>query len=68
MNLLWQVGSVGVVALGVAYLVFPARIHAFGFEFLRHTSSDGSEGSAPPVWLYRGIGTLLVFMGLTRLA
>ncbi|ELZ93161.1 hypothetical protein [Haloferax sulfurifontis] len=68
MNLLWQVGSVGVVALGVAYLAFPARIHAFGFEFLRRPSPDGSEKSAPPVWLYRGIGALLVFMGLTRLA
>ncbi|EMA01760.1 hypothetical protein [Haloferax denitrificans] len=67
MNLLWQAGSVGVVALGLAYLAFPARIHAFGFEFLRRSSSEESGESDAPVWVYRGIGALLVFMGLTRL-
>ncbi|MFC7129201.1 hypothetical protein [Haloferax chudinovii] len=67
MNLLWQAVHVGIAVLGVAYLAFPARVHAFGFEFLRRSSPDGSEESVAPVWLYRGIGALLVFIGVTGL-
>ncbi|MFK8212022.1 hypothetical protein [Haloferax volcanii] len=70
MTLLWQAVHVGTAVLGVAYLVFPARVHAFGFEFLRRSPSEesGESGeSAAPVWLYRGIGALLVFIGATGL-
>ncbi|CQR51084.1 MULTISPECIES: hypothetical protein [Haloferax] len=65
MNLLWQAVHVGIAVLGVAYLAFPARVHAFGFEFLRRSPSEESGESAAPVWLYRGIGALLVFIGVT---
>ncbi|AKU06599.1 hypothetical protein [Haloferax gibbonsii] len=67
MNFLWQAGYAGAVVLGVAYLVFPARIHAFGFEFLRRSPAEESRESDAPVWLYRGIGALLVFIGVTGL-
>ncbi|WP_148416011.1 hypothetical protein [Haloferax sp. KTX1] len=67
MNLAYQLFYATAVALGVAYLAFPARVHAFGYEFLRGSSSEGSGESAAPVWLYRGIGALLVFIGVTGL-
>ncbi|ELZ58177.1 MULTISPECIES: hypothetical protein [unclassified Haloferax] len=67
MTLLWQAVHVGTAVLGVAYLAFPARVHAFGFEFLRRSPSEESGESAAPVWLYRGIGALLVFIGATGL-
>ncbi|RDZ65787.1 hypothetical protein C5B90_05405 [Haloferax sp. Atlit-12N] len=68
MTFLWQAVHVGIVGLGVTYLVFPARVHAFGFEFLRRSSSEESNESDAPVWVYRGIGALLVFIGVSGLA
>ena len=65
MSILWQVGYVITVVLGLAYLILPKRTHTFGFEFLRHSSSDQTEESNTPVWLYRGLGMLFVFIGVT---
>ncbi|ELZ38956.1 MULTISPECIES: hypothetical protein [Halorubrum] len=67
MNTLWWAGSVIAVVLGLAYVVLPKRIHAFGFEFLRRSSSDRSEESDTPVWLYRGLGVLFLCIGVTGL-
>jgi hypothetical protein len=67
MSLLWQVGHLVAVILGLAYVISPKHAHQFGFEFLRQSSSDQSEASNTPVWLYRGLGTLLIFIGITGL-
>jgi len=67
MSILWQVGYVIAVVLGLAYVILPKRIHTFGFEFLRRSSSDQTEESNTPVWLYRGLGVLFVFIGVTEL-
>ena len=64
MSILWQVGSVIAVVLGLAYVILPKRIHTFGFEFLRR-SSNQSEESNTPIWLYRGLGVLFLFIGVT---
>ncbi len=65
MGILWQVGYVLAVILGLAYVILPKRIHTVGFEFLRRSSSDLSEESNIPVWLYRGLGVLFLFIGIT---
>jgi hypothetical protein len=65
MRILWQVGYVIAVFLGLAYVILPKRIHKFGFEFLRRSSSDQSEESNTPVWLYRGLGVLFLSIGVT---
>ena len=67
MSTLWQVGYVIAVILGLTYVILPKRIHTFGFEFLRRSSSDQSEESNTPVWLYRGLGVLFLFIGITGL-
>ena len=65
MRILWQVGYVIAVVLGLSYVILPKRIHTFGFEFLRRPSSDQSEESNTSVWLYRGLGVLFLFIGVT---
>ncbi len=65
MSILWHVGHVIAVVLGLAYVIFPKRIHTFGFEFLRRSSSNQTEESNSPVWLYRGLGILFVVIGVT---
>ena len=67
MSILWQVGYVIAVVLGLAYLILPKRTHTFGFEFLRRSSSNQTEESKTSVWLYRGLGVLFVFIGVTGL-
>jgi hypothetical protein len=67
MNVLWQIGYVTAVLLGVAYVLLPRRIHQFGFEFLRRSSPARSEESATPVWLYRTLGVLFVLVGTTAI-
>jgi len=64
---LWQAGYVIAAVLGLVYVVLPKRIHTFGFEFLRRSSSDRSEESDAPVRLYRGLGVLFLFIGVTGL-
>lgn len=65
MSILWHVGYIIAVILGLAYIVLPKRIHTVGFEFLRHSSPSQSEESNTPVWLYRGLGVLFLFIGIT---
>ena len=65
MSTLWEVGYVIAVVLGVIYVTIPNRIHTFGFGFLQRPSSDQSEESNTPVWLYRGLGVLFLFIGVT---
>jgi hypothetical protein len=65
MSVPWRVGYVIAVVVGLAYVVLPKRIHTFGFEFLRRSSSNQSEGSNTSVWLYRGLGVLFLFIGVT---
>ncbi|PSQ56708.1 hypothetical protein BRD22_04965 [Halobacteriales archaeon SW_8_68_21] len=65
MSTLWQARYVMAAVLGFAYVALPKRIHTFGFEFLRRSSSNRSEGTDTPVWLYRGLGVLLLFIGVT---
>jgi hypothetical protein len=65
MTILWQLGYIIAVVLGLAYLILPKRTHRFGFEFLRRSLSDQTEESSTPVWLYRGLGVLFVFIGVT---
>ena len=65
MNTLWQVGYIIAVILGLTYVLVPMKIHMFGFEFFRRSSSDQSEESNTPVWLYRGLGVLFLFIGVT---
>lgn len=65
MSPLWEVGYVIAVVLGITYVIIPKRVHTFGFEFLRRSSSDQSEESNTPVWLYRGLGVLFLFVGVT---
>jgi len=67
MSTLWQVGYVIAAILGLTYVMLPKRIHTFGFEFLRRSSSDQSEESNTPVWLYSGLGVLFLFIGITGL-
>lgn len=65
MSLLWQAGYVIAVILGLAYILVPKRVDRFGFEFLRHSSSNQFEESDAPIWLYRGLGMLFLFVGIT---
>jgi len=65
MSILWQAGYVIAIILGLAYVIFPKRVHTFGFEFLRRSLSDQSTESNTPVWLYRGLGVLFLFIGVT---
>ena len=65
MSILSQIGYVMAVVVGLVYVILPERIHTFGFEFLRRSSSDQSEAFNTPVWLYRGLGVLFVFIGVT---
>ena len=65
MRVLWQVGYVVAAVLGLVYVISPRRVHAFGFAFLRRSSADQSEASNTPVWLYRGLGALFLFIGVT---
>ena len=67
MSILWQVGYVVAVVLGLAYGLFPERTHTFGFESLRRSSADQSAESNTPVWLYRGLGALFLCIGVTGL-
>ena len=67
MSALWQAGYVITVVLGLAYVALPNRIHTFGFDLLRRSSADQSEGSDGPAWLYRGLGVLFLFIGVTGL-
>lgn len=64
MSPLWQAVSVTAVLLGLAYVLLPRRIHGFGFEFLRRSSSSRSAESSAPVWLYRGLGVLFLCIGI----
>jgi hypothetical protein len=65
MDILWQVGYATAVLLGIAYVLLPGRVHRFGFEFLRRSSSDRSGESSAPVWIYRGLGVVFLFIGIT---
>jgi hypothetical protein len=65
MNGLWQVGYITAIILGVAYISLPSKIHRFGFEFLRRSSANQSDTSGTPVWLYRGLGVMFLFIGVT---
>ena len=65
MSILWQAGYVIAIILGLAYLTLPKRVHTFGFESLRHSSSDRSTESHTPAWIYQGLGVLLLFIGVT---
>lgn len=65
MGILWQVEYVIAVVFDLAYLILPKRIHTFGFEFLRRSSPNQSEKSNTHVWLYRGLGVLFLFIGIT---
>jgi len=67
MSILWQAGRLIAVILGVVYVIRPKRVHRFGFEFLRHPSSKQAKASNTPVWLYQGLGMLLIFLGITGL-
>jgi len=65
MSILWQAGYAIAIILGLAYLTLPKRVHTFGFESLRRSSSDRSTESHTPVWIYQGLGVLLLFIGVT---
>jgi len=65
MDILGQLGYVIAIVLGLSYVILPNRIHTFGFEFLRRSSPNHSEERISPVWLYRGLGVLFVFIGVT---
>jgi hypothetical protein len=65
MNILWQIGYAIAVVLGLVYVLLPERVHTFGFEFLRRSSSDQSEESDTPVRIYRGLGVAFLFIGVT---
>jgi hypothetical protein len=65
MRVLWQVGYVIAVVFGLVYVILPKKIHTVGLAFLRRPSSDQSEESNTPVWLYRGLGVLFLFIGAT---
>ena len=67
MSALWQVGYVVAVVLGLAYVALPKRVHTFGFDFLRRSPVEQSEGSTTPVWLYRGLGVLFLLVGVAGL-
>ena len=64
MNIPWRVGYIIAVILGLAYVLLPKRIHMFGFEFLRRSPSDQPKESNTPIWLYRGLGVLFLFIGI----
>jgi hypothetical protein len=73
MSVLWRVGYVTAAVLGLVYLAVPERVHRFGFESLRLSGSDRpgerdrTGASDAPLWLYRGLGLLLLFVGATGL-
>ena len=67
MSILWQAGRLIAVILGVVYVIRPKRVHRFGFEFLRHPRPNKLKHRTPPVWMYQGLGMLLIFLGITGL-
>ena len=64
MSVLWQVGYATAVILGIVYILVPKQIHEFGFEFLRRSPPVQSEDSSIPVWSYRGLGVVFLFIGI----
>jgi|GEM_PF-2412738 len=67
MSMLWHVGYVAAGVLGLAYVAVPRRVHAAGLESLRRSTAAQSDGSTAPIWLYRGLGVLLLVVGVTGL-
>ena len=65
MRILWQAGYVIAIIFALAYVIIPKRVHTFGFEFLRRSSSDQSVESNTPSWVYRELGVLFLFIGVT---
>lgn len=64
MSILLQIASLATVALGLAYIAAPQKMHIFDFRYQR---GDSSKLSRKGVWIYRSLGIALVLLGFPRL-
>lgn len=67
METLTWLGYLLALTLGLLYIVAPVKVHKFGFNLLRRSSSPRSESSTNALWIYRALGSLFLFIGATGL-